>query len=126
MVKGCRKAVAIIMPQYTYFCNSCEKKIELVLSYAEYEKNKIRCNNCGSLKVTRSFSDDMICISSCIKKHDSELKTIGDLANRNNDKFSEDKKASLRNKHNEYKEDTSYQKELPSGMSRIKKPRKNT
>ena len=45
MVKGCRKAVAIIMPQYTYFCNSCEKKIELVLSYAEYEKNKIRCNN---------------------------------------------------------------------------------
>lgn len=68
----------------------------------------------------------MIGISSCIKKHDSELKTIGDLANRNNDKFSEDKKASLRNKHNEYKEDTSYQKELPSGMSRIKKPRKNT
>jgi hypothetical protein len=58
-----------------------------------------------------------------IRKSDSELKTIGDLANRNRDKMSNDHKSYLQEKHNEYK-DTELAKELPKGMSKIKKPTK--
>lgn len=55
-----------------------------------------------------------------VKKADSELKTIGDLANRNRDRMSEDERVTLYKKHNDYKDQES-QKELPKGMSRIKK-----
>jgi hypothetical protein len=58
-----------------------------------------------------------------VKKSDSELKTIGDLARRNSDKFSDDEKTHLYNKHNSYKYEEST-KQLPSGMSRLKKPKK--
>jgi pyruvate-formate lyase-activating enzyme len=65
----------------------------------------------------------MSTISSSVKKTDSELKTIGDLANRNRDKMSNDHKQHLQEKHNEYK-DTELEKQLPKGMNRIKKPKK--
>jgi len=64
----------------------------------------------------------MTTINGSIKKSDSELKTLGDLANRNRDRLNDDQKASLHAKHNAYKEQEST-KELPSGMSRIKKPK---
>lgn len=65
--------------------------------------------------------DDVSTINATVKKADSELKTIGDLANRNRDKMSEDQKISLANKHNEYKEDYKEVTELPKGMTRLKK-----
>ena len=55
-------------------------------------------------------------------KNDNELKTIGDLANRNRDRMTDDHKTSLEEKHNSYKESEST-KELPKGMSRIQKPK---
>jgi pyruvate-formate lyase-activating enzyme len=60
---------------------------------------------------------------SCVKKSDSELKTIGDIANRNRDKLSEDEKTHLYEKHNKYK-DQDLTKQLPQGMKRIQKPKK--
>jgi hypothetical protein len=57
-----------------------------------------------------------------VKKSDSELKTIGDLANRNRDKISDDHKSYLDQKHNAYKEELST-KQLPQGMSRMQKPK---
>jgi hypothetical protein len=59
-----------------------------------------------------------------VKKADSELKTIGDLANRNADRMSEDQKRSLYMKHNDYKEHKIETKPLPKGMSYKKKPPK--
>jgi len=60
-----------------------------------------------------------------IKKTDSELSTIGDLANRNRDRLSDDEKIALHKKHNSYKDAVS-NKELPKGMSRMKKPSQKT
>lgn len=73
--------------------------------------------------------EDMLTINSSVKKSDSEFKTLGDLANRNRDKMSEDHKMALDAKHTKYQDDKLKEeltKELPSGMSRIKKPKTKT
>jgi superfamily II RNA helicase len=61
--------------------------------------------------------------STSIRKSDSELKTIGDLANRNRDRMSDDQKQTLTQKHNLYK-NKEEKKQLPSGMTRLKKQHK--
>jgi putative FmdB family regulatory protein len=105
------------MPTYSYFCESCSSKFELFAHFKDYIEHP-KCVECSSNQTIRSYSDDL-CIA-FVKKSDSELKTIGDLANRNRDKMSQDQKIELSQKHNEYKEQHS-NKELPSGMSRMNK-----
>lgn len=107
------------MPEYTYHCLSCDKKINMVCSISSY-KESIKCSHCGSIKTERSYIEDLSTLNTSIKKNDSELKTIGDLADRNRDRMSNDEKSALYIKHNEYKEEVSH-KELPKGMSRVKK-----
>lgn len=109
------------MPTYSFFCDDCELKFELYLSISQYDKSKKLCPTCNKdKKVTRLYSEDLTSLNTSIKKSDSELKTIGDLANRNRDKMSDDHKAYLSQKHNDYKEETST-KELPKGMHRLQK-----
>lgn len=110
------------MPTYTYLCDSCFHKFELFFSIRDY-KEQPKCIHCKSKKTSRFYEVDMKTISGSVKKSDSELKTIGDIANRNRDKLSEDEKQHLDEKHNSYK-DSELTKELPKGMSRIKKPNK--
>jgi hypothetical protein len=81
------------------------------------------CESCLCNNTSRSYTDDICTLQNSIIKHDSELKTIGDLANRNRDRMSNDQKQELHTKHNSYKEKES-QKILPKGMNRIKKPNK--
>ena len=107
------------MPTYTYICNKCFHKFEQFYSLKNYVTSP-KCIECGSKSTIRSYSDDIASISGCVKKHDSELRTVGDLANRNRDKLSDDQKADLQRKHNEYK-DPAFDKPLPKGMSRMKK-----
>jgi hypothetical protein len=110
------------MPCYTYICNSCNKKFEIVCSYSQY-KEHYPCEFCKSKKTERSYFDDLSTLNSSIKLSDNEIKTLGHLAARNSEKFSEDYKNYLKNKHNEYKE-SEPSKELPSGMSRIPKQKR--
>jgi putative FmdB family regulatory protein len=110
------------MPTYSYYCNHCHNDFELFAHIKNYESNPI-CVCCGSNNTAREYIKDVITQSSSVKKSDSELKTIGDLANRNRDKLSDDQKIALHQKHNSYREE-GIQKELPKGMSRIKKPGK--
>lgn len=105
------------MPNYTYVCDQCDLKIEL-FSYIRDYQEEVECS-CGSM-ARRSYDDDMLTITSSVKKADSELKTIGDLANRNRDRMSEDQIQTLNDKHNSYK-DATPKKDLPKGMSRMKK-----
>lgn len=109
------------MPTYSYYCKTCESEFELFFYIKDYITNPkcIKCNN----KCTRNYVLDMNTINASIKKSDSELKTIGDLALRNSDRMSNDEKHSLYLKHNDYKDDK-YLRPLPSGMSRIKKTSK--
>lgn len=109
------------MPTYTYVCNQCSSKFELFYNIRDYVEQP-HCS-CGSIDTIRSYEDDLSTISSSVKKSDSELKTIGDLANRNRDRLSADQKRELEAKHNSYK-DQELVKELPKGMSRIKKTEK--
>ena len=110
------------MPTYSYKCDHCNHEFELFFYIKDYVE-KPTCVACHSYETHRRYTDDVLTQNSSIKKSDSELTTIGDLANRNRDKMSTDQKQALYAKHNEYKEQTS-DKALPSGMSRIKKPPK--
>lgn len=111
------------MPTYTYFCSECEESFEVFAHIKDYIERP-QCPNCSNTKTHRDYISDVSTQISSVKKHDSELKTIGDLAKRNSDKFSYDYKVHLYQKHNDYKFDNTNQKELPSGMSRIQKPDK--
>lgn len=39
------------MPVYEYFCETCQKQFEAVLSIREHEEQKIICPKCGGDKV---------------------------------------------------------------------------
>ena len=106
------------MPCYSYYCEYCKKTIEIFCSITAY-KDKIRCSSCSTL-IPRDYGTDMLTINGTVKKSDSELKTVGDLARRNSDKMSDDEKIHLHHKHNSYK-DKKDQTELPKGMTRMKK-----
>jgi len=106
------------MPSYTYFCTDCGEPFEIFFYFKDY-KDIVDCQKCGN-NCKRYYQEDMLSINSSVRKSDSELKTIGDLANRNRDRMNEDQRQDLYNKHNAYKDQEST-KELPSGMSRIKK-----
>lgn len=111
--------VLFIMPTYSYFCEKCKIKFELFFYIKDYI-DQPNCPECDSNETQRNYVDDVLTQNASVKKSDSELKTLGDLANRNRDKLSEDEKISLYKKHNDYK-DNKPDKPLPKGMSRIKK-----
>lgn len=109
------------MPTYTYYCKKCNKNFELFFHFDKYTESPT-CSYCKSRQTIREIMLDASTINTSVKKSDNELKTVGDLANRNRDKLSEDKKLDLYHKHNDYKLVPS-NKSLPKGMSRIKKPK---
>lgn len=110
------------MPTYSYSCDKCSNDFELFFYIKDYSEQP-QCPNCKCSQTHRRYADDVLTQNASVKKSDSELKTIGDLARRNSDRFSEDQKTALYHKHNDYKY-TESEKDLPSGMSRIKKPPK--
>ena len=36
------------MPVYEYFCESCNREFEKILTFREYEEEKVLCPRCGS------------------------------------------------------------------------------
>lgn len=110
------------MPTYSYQCIDCNKGFELFFYIKDYIE-KPPCTHCESNNTCRRYVEDVLTQNNSVKKSDSELKTIGDLANRNRDKLTDTQKADLYYKHNSYKDNES-DKALPQGMSRIKKPPK--
>lgn len=111
------------MPTYSFFCDDCKEKFELYLSVHQYDSSKKICPLCNKgKKVSRLYREDLLSLNTSVRKSDNELRTIGDLANRNRDKMSEDHKTHLKEKHNDYKEQAPT-KELPKGMSRLQRPK---
>lgn len=109
------------MPTYTFLCEKCNTKFELFFAIKDYIQSP-KCVSCNSKKTARSYQDDLSSMTGSVIKADSELKTLGDLANRNRDKLTNDHKQELYVKHNGYKDD--FHLKLPSTMSRIEKPKK--
>lgn len=108
------------MPTYSYYCDSCKKDFELFFYIKDYVENPI-CEECKH-STSRLYAKDVLTQTSSVKKSDSELKTLGDLALRNSDRMSSDEKIALEKKHNAYRDIDD--KPLPKGMSRVKKPPK--
>jgi hypothetical protein len=109
------------MPEYTFFCESCQQNYNIVCSIRDYN-DKIPCTSCKSNKKSyRLYTEDVKTQSSSVKKSDGELKTVGDLAQRNTERMSDDHKEYLKQKHNSYKTNKE-DKPLPSGMKRVNKP----
>lgn len=108
------------MPTYTYYCSECNKQFELFSYIKDYDSTP-ECPKCKRQDTYRLYDVDIRTQSASVKKGDSELKTLGDLALRNRDKMTEDQRQELYAKHNDYKEDTAPKKELPKGMSYMKK-----
>ena len=44
------------VPQYEYFCHSCQKAFSRILTLLEYDKGKITCPNCGSKDVEQAVT----------------------------------------------------------------------
>ena len=44
------------MPQYEYFCHSCQKAFSKILTLDEYKKGKISCPKCGSKDVEQTLT----------------------------------------------------------------------
>jgi putative FmdB family regulatory protein len=107
------------MPTYSYQCDNCKEHFELFFYIKDYIENP-KCIKCKKTSTHRRYVDDVITQSTSVKKSDTELKTVGDLANRNRDRMSDDQKAELNRKHNEYKE-SEPETVLPKGMKRLKK-----
>jgi putative FmdB family regulatory protein len=107
------------MPTYSYSCQKCNNDFELFFYIKDYIEQP-KCIHCNSKSTCRLYAKDVGTQSASVRKSDSELKTIGDLAQRNAERMSNDQKEHLYNKHNEYKDDK-YLKPLPTGMSRVKK-----
>jgi putative FmdB family regulatory protein len=110
------------MPTYSYECRACLNRFEL-FSYIKDYKQQPQCPRCRKYQTNRLYLVDVATQNCSIKKSDSELKTIGDLANRNRDKLTNEQKTELYNQHNAYKLDQPAT-ELPKGVSRIKKSSK--
>lgn len=107
------------MPTYSYCCNKCNSEFELFFYIKDYQEHP-KCVSCKSCNTNRLFIKDARTLNTSVKKADSELKTLGDLAQRNSDRMSDDHKQHLYMKHNSYKDEKDL-KPLPNGMSRMKK-----
>ena len=94
------------MPTYSYFCPNCNTDFELFFYISEYTDSPV-CGVCKKKETYRMYCKDVATQIASVKKSDSELKTIGDLANRNRDRLSND--------------ETEPEKPLPKGMTRMKK-----
>lgn len=104
------------MPIYTYQCPSCG-------NFESHQpmmkvKAKLKCPECGKTSERNLLAD----ASTVIGVGDASPKTLGALAERNANRMSADEKAALTKKHNAYREEGPT-KELPTGMSRIEKPK---
>lgn len=110
------------MPNYSYICDKCHNEFELFFYIKDYDEHP-KCTTCKSTQTSRLYTRDVSTLSTSIKKNDSELKTIGDLAKRNSDKMSEDQKEHLRIKHNKYKDNKTESAPLPKGMTYTNKPK---
>lgn len=109
------------MPEYTYYCEKCHHKFSVVCTIRDYTENA-ECDKCHIKKTYRLYREDLASLNTSVKLSDSEVKTLGHLANRNAEKLSDDQKEHLTKKHNSYK-DNDLEIKLPSGMTKMNKPK---
>lgn len=112
------------MPAYTYFCNTCQIYFEKFSYISDYSDKEV-CPTCGTFKdVIRALGYDISTIHRNVLANDNEI-TLAQLADRNTKKMSRDEKIDRFYEQNKYKYEGP-EKELPSGMKRLKKTDKDS
>lgn len=87
------------MPSYDFKCLGCRHVFEETMSMSSYQV-PTKCPKCsGDKTVVRIFTDPV----SNVIRGDHQV-TIGELAERNSERFSKDKKIALHKKHHEYRD----------------------
>lgn len=110
------------MPTYTFSClnKKCRNKtFDIFSTIKSYDGSGI-CPRCKEKSTTRDYVQDLPVAQ--VVKGDSEL-SLGDLAQRNSNRFSDDYKDHLYQKHNSYKNQDEDGVELPAGMTKVKRPK---
>lgn len=61
------------MPTYDFVCNSCQKRFDVFLTYAEYGRKAVHCAHCDSADVRRRMTKVRIA-----KKEEDRLESMAD------------------------------------------------
>ncbi len=64
------------MPLYDFYCQSCQQKVTLRLSYTDYDTAKPKCPECGSPKLKRALGRVRIA-----KSEESRMESLADPSN---------------------------------------------
>jgi putative FmdB family regulatory protein len=94
------------MPDYEYICDNCGDNFEIFQKMSENPKKK--CKKCNKYTLRRIFHAPILA-------KNNEPKTLGSLAERNSNKFSDDYKLKLYNQHRAQKR---RELKLPDGAIR--------
>ena len=105
------------MPTYTYRCNHCKIVFDTFQTVAKYT-GKCKCPKCKKISKERDYQIDLP--DGFVRLGTSQIRTLGHLAQRNAESMSSDQKAEMTRQFNAYK-DTEPTKDLPHGMSRMRK-----
>lgn len=89
------------MPNYTFKCKDCKFIYELFSSIKDYDSLDKKCEKCRSSNTHRMY--DLDGVTGSVVKSDDQL-TVGGLADRNRDRFSEDQKEHIYQQTNAYKD----------------------
>ena len=109
---------------YTYLCsnNKCNYQFEIFQTLSSYEVLKV-CPKCNKTSLARNYQADLPTTN--IRLGDDQL-TVGHLAHRHSEEFSDDKKESLHIKNHAYMENPpSYQKTKKMAESRASRRKNN-
>jgi hypothetical protein len=103
------------MPEYTFQCEKCDSVFAIHCSINDYDNvvQSLKCTECKSKKVHREY------VSDNIHGHVNEVKTLGQLAEKNMKKYGSELVTKMRQEHQTKREEG--MKQLPSGMKRIRK-----
>lgn len=101
------------MPNYDYYCENCKAEFEIF--HSMFADAVTECPNCLQHKLVRGIGIPRV----YVKPSDSSC-SLGLLAERNRDRFSEDQKTMLKKKH-KTKQVWPDNYELPAGATIINK-----
>src|SRR4030095_7593086 len=61
------------MPTYDFFCNNCNQRFDIFLTFAEYGKKTVTCAHCGNKNVRRRMTKVRIA-----KSEESRMDSMSD------------------------------------------------
>jgi len=111
------------MPDYTFECEKCSKQTMLFFTMSEYDKQhkKVKCPSCQGPLIRNFLADN---VKGFVASSLTDCKTIGQYAEKQTAKYSKQQTEDIIENFKTKK--TGGMKQLPKGMTRMKKPKSGT